>query len=83
VAIAIHHVRVERGSVPVHAGIAVHIQGRGTADLIAFGTIRHMRLMSRSRSGRHLAEALETTGTKSTSFDAISGRVFVVKTRSV
>jgi hypothetical protein len=44
--IAIHHVGIDGGSVAMHAGIAVEIQGRGAFDLIGFRAGDHVRLMS-------------------------------------
>ena len=58
--IAIHHVGTNGGSIPMHAGIAAHIQGRGAFDLIGFCATGHVRLMS----VRDLCEALEAASSQ-------------------
>ena len=55
--VAIHHVGIDGGSVAMHAGIAVEIQGRGAFDLIGFRATNHVRLMSVGE----LRQALEAT----------------------
>ena len=58
-AVAIHHVGIQRRSVPVHAGIAVDMQGRRAFGLIDFRTTKHMRLWSIC----DLSQTFETAGT--------------------